>query len=225
MNGVVLAGGASSRMGTDKALLPSATGDPRALAERQIALLRRSGADRVFVSLRRDGPVPSAALVPRYRGDAPEVVYDERPGTGPLGGIVAAMMRDPHLHLIVLAVDMAGVGHDIIGTLVAASTAEAGAVPSVSGRLEALCAVYPPHAAAAAEAEIRGPRRSPSALLARLAGEGRVRSVRFTARDADRFRSWNRPQDLPPELRARVAQRPPEVRNATPGTRDRSSMA
>lgn len=225
MNGVVLAGGASSRMGLDKALLPSATGDPLTLAERQIALLRRSGADRVFVSLRRDGPVSSAAIVPRYRGDAPEVVYDERPDTGPLGGIVAAMMRDPHLHLIVLAVDMVGVGPDIIGALVAASTAEAGAAPSVSGRLEALCAVYPPHAAVAAEAEIRGPRRSPSALLARLVGEGHVRSVRFTDREADRFRSWNRPKDLPPELRARIARRPPDGRNATPGTSDRSSLA
>ncbi|MDE0395037.1 MAG: molybdenum cofactor guanylyltransferase [Gammaproteobacteria bacterium] len=225
MNGVVLAGGASLRMGMDKALLPYATGDPRTLAERQVALLRRSGADRVFVSLRRDGPVPSSALVPSYRGDAPEVVYDERPGMGPLGGIVAAMTRDPHLHLIVLAVDMAGVGADIIGALVAASTAEAGAAPSVSGRLEALCAVYPPHAAATAETEIRGPRRSPSALLARLAGEGRVRSVRFPAQETDRFRSWNRPRDLPPELLGRIAQRPPEGRNATPGTGSRSSIA
>ena len=225
MNGVVLAGGASSRMGMDKALLPSATGDPRTLAERQVALLRRSGAARVFVSLRRDGPVRSASLVPGYGGEAPEVIYDERSDTGPLGGIVAAMKRDPHLHLIVLAVDMAGVGSDIIGALVAASTAEAGAAPSVFDRLEALCAVYPPHAAAAAEAEIRGPRRSPSALLARLVNEGLMQSVRFTAREADRFRSWNRPQDLPPELRARIAQRPPEEQNATPGTGRRRGMA
>lgn len=225
MNGVVLAGGASSRMGMDKALLPSATGDPRTLAERQVALLRRSGADRVFVSLRRDGPVPPVALVSGYHGDVPEVVYDERPGTGPLGGIVAAMKREPHLHLIVLAVDMPGVGADIIGALVAASTEEAGAAPSVSGHLEALCAVYPPHAAAAAETEIQGSRRSPSALLARLAGEGLVRSVRFTAREADRFRSWNRPQDLPPELRARIAQRPPEGRNATPDPGGRRGTA
>lgn len=225
MNGVVLAGGASSRMGMDKALLPYATGDPRTLAERQVELLRRSGANRVFVSLRRDGPVPSAALVPSHRGDAPEVVYDERPGAGPLGGIVVAMMRDPHLHLIVLAVDMAGVGTDIIGALVAACTAEAGAAPSVAGRLEALCAVYPPHAAAAAEAEVRGLRRSPSALLTRLASEERVRSVRFPAREAHRFRSWNRPRDLPPELLGRISRRPPEGQNATPGAGNRSSMA
>lgn len=216
MNGVVLAGGASSRMGMDKALLPSAAGDPRTLAERQVALLRRSGADRVFVSLRRDGPVRPAALLPNHDGEMPEVVYDERPGKGPLGGIVASIKRDPHLHLIVLAVDMPGVGPDIIAALVAASTAEAGAAPSVSGRLEALCAIYPPHAEVAALAEIRGPRRSPSALLSRLAGDGLVRTVRFTAREADRFRSWNRPQDLPPELRARIGRRPLEGRNAAP---------
>ena len=205
VNGVVLAGGSSSRMGVVKALLPVAPGDARTLAERQLALLRRSGAARVFLSLRRDGPLSLSAHLGESADEAPEVVYDEGERAGPLGGIVAAMRRAPNLHLLVLAVDMASVGPGLLSTLLAECTAEAGAAPRVSGRFEALCAIYPPHALAAAEGEVRGPRRSPSALLARLEGQDLVRPVKFGTLEAARLKSWNRPEDLPLELRARIA--------------------
>ena len=203
MNGVVLAGGASSRMGLDKALLPVAPGDARTLVERQLALLRRSGAARVFLSLRRDGPLSLSALGGEGVGDAPEIVYDEGERAGPLGGIVAAMRKAPDVHLLVLAVDMAGVGSDILSTLLAECTADAGAAPRVSGRFEALCAIYPPGVLAVAEGEMWGLRRSPSALLARLEERGIVRPVTFGILEATRLKSWNRPEDLPPEFRAR----------------------
>ncbi len=205
MNGVVLAGGASSRMGLDKALLPVTPGDARTLVERQLALLRRSGAARVFLSLRRDGPLSLSAFGGERAGEAPDVVYDEGERAGPLGGIVAAMRRAPDVHLLVLAVDMAGVGSDILSTLLAECTADAGAAPRVSGRFEALCAIYPPRVLAVAEGEMRGPRRSPSALLARLEERGIVRPVNFGILEATRLKSWNGLEDLPPELRARFS--------------------
>lgn len=212
VNGVVLAGGVSSRMGVNKALLPGAGGDARTLAERQVTLLRRSGAGRVFLSLRRDEPLSLSALTRESAQEMLEVVYDEGERGGPLGGIVAAMRRAPHLHLLVLAVDMARVGPDLLSTLLTECTAGTGAAPFVAGRFEALCAVYPPHALAAAEEEMRGPRRSPSALLARLTSERLVRPVNFGALETARLKSWNRPDDLPPELRSRIV-RDPQARS------------
>lgn len=87
-NGVVLAGGRSSRMGRDKALLQI---DDVPLIERQMTLLRRAGVDDVRVSGHR----------PDYAG-----IEDHVADAGPLGGLagVAAAMDDADL--LVLPVDM-----------------------------------------------------------------------------------------------------------------------
>lgn len=206
MNGVVLAGGRSSRMRVNKALLPAAPGDGRTLAERQLELLRRSGALEVFLSLRPHGPGPAPALTGHDPADAPEVVYDEAREIGPLGGIVAGMRRAPDLHLLVLAVDMAAADLNLLATLVRNCTAETGAVPRVSGRWEPLCAVYPPRVLKQAEARSRGPDRAPSSWVSQLAIQGLVRPVNFRAPEAACLKSWNRPEDLPAGLGAEIVE-------------------
>ena len=87
--GVLLAGGLSSRMGRDKALLDW-RGTP--LIEHQLATLRAAGVDEVCVSGER----------PDYRG-----VADLAPQRGPLGGLtsVAAGVAG-ECDLLVIPVDM-----------------------------------------------------------------------------------------------------------------------
>ncbi|MBQ4855860.1 molybdenum cofactor guanylyltransferase [Rhodanobacter sp. B2A1Ga4] len=87
--GVVLAGGLSSRMGRDKALLDW---QGRPLIERQLAVLREAGIDDVRVSGHRPG----------YHG-----VVDAMPQAGPLGGLAGiadALVSDAEL--LVIPVDM-----------------------------------------------------------------------------------------------------------------------
>jgi molybdenum cofactor guanylyltransferase len=86
--GVVLAGGLSSRMGRDKALLPW---QGRPLIERQMAVLRETGVDNVQISGERAD----------YQGIADPVAH-----AGPLGGIagIAAICEDGDL--LIIPVDM-----------------------------------------------------------------------------------------------------------------------
>src|SRR5579859_5479057 len=77
--GVVLAGGASRRMGRDKAALVL-DGEP--LLARVVSRLREA-VDRVIVI----GPPDRAAIVP---SDV-SVFLDLEPGLGPLGGIYSAL--------------------------------------------------------------------------------------------------------------------------------------
>ena len=95
LSAAVLAGGRSSRMGQDKALLPLATDGPPLLA----IVLRRLGlvADDVFV-VATDRPDYASFGVPIYP--------DELEEAGTLGGIATALRRARHDHCLVVACDM-----------------------------------------------------------------------------------------------------------------------
>lgn len=87
--GVVLAGGLSSRMGRDKALL---AWQGRPLIERQLAVLRAAGVDDVRVSGDRAA----------YGG-----IADAIPQAGPLGGLAGvARAQAEDVDLLVVPVDM-----------------------------------------------------------------------------------------------------------------------
>jgi len=86
-NGVVLAGGLSSRMGTDKAQLRLGE---QSLLERAKLVLEQAGAERVFVS---------------RNGFEPDSLPDIYPQHGPLSGLHAALFAD-ELPIIAIPVDM-----------------------------------------------------------------------------------------------------------------------
>ncbi len=86
--GVVLAGGQSSRMGCDKALLHHTSETLLARCQR---LLLEAGADKVLIS-RNDG--------------APGHLADHFADRGPLGGIHAAICAEPGPDLLVVPVDL-----------------------------------------------------------------------------------------------------------------------
>ncbi len=95
--GLVLAGGASSRMGEDKALLRHGE---HSLLELAVRRLTAAGANPVLVS-----------------GDRPEYdcIPDRQPGLGPLGGLASVINERPGLGnrlLLVTAVDTPGLSAD-----------------------------------------------------------------------------------------------------------------
>ena len=87
INGIVLAGGLSTRMGRDKALLPW---QGRTLLEHMRGLLKQAGAREVWVS----GNYPSFGGVP-----------DRVARCGPLGGLYSVVMQMPDGPAWVVPVD------------------------------------------------------------------------------------------------------------------------
>lgn len=131
---IVLAGGASSRMGFDKAFY-NLHGET--LLQRQLRMAQSIGAKQVFISGRNDAD---------YAGYAAEVLYDDTPACGPLGGIIAGMRAANHPLLLVLAVDMPHITTTFLSKLLARTSATCGIAPIHSdGILEPLAACYPIH--------------------------------------------------------------------------------
>ncbi len=99
--GLILAGGRSRRMGTDKAALIHPDG--RSLVRRCYDLLDEAGCKRILISLRHDQPLPDglsdlAAL---------EIVRDPAEGSvGPMVGIASGMRLQPAANWLVLACDL-----------------------------------------------------------------------------------------------------------------------
>ena len=131
--GLVLAGGRSRRMGSDKALLEK--GGQTQLA-RSVELLERH-LDRVFVSARSDQSDEERERFPR--------ITDRYDDLGPLAGILSAIDAYPEADWVVLACDLPNVDDDTIKRLVArrrdASPFLAYA-SSHNGLPEPLCAIY-----------------------------------------------------------------------------------
>ena len=184
MNAFILAGGQSTRMGRDKALLEV---DGETLVERALGLLRGLG------------------LAPRICGSRldlahfADVVPDNFPLCGPLGGIEAALaVSDTELNLFV-PVDLPGLPGDFLRWLMArAETGQAVAtIPKYGGRLQPLCAVYRPQFADAAENSLRSGHYKIDALFAaphtRIVAEKELESAGFSS---SMFRNLNTPGEL-----------------------------
>jgi len=98
LRGLVLAGGRSSRMGSDKASLVHPDG--RTLAVRCRDLLLEAGCENVVISLRHDQEIPVGL------GNV-EIVRDpEGESGGPMTGIVSGMRQHPGADWLILACDL-----------------------------------------------------------------------------------------------------------------------
>ncbi len=127
----MLAGGQSSRMGRDKALLLL---DGVPLIVHALASLRRLGLQPVIAGARAD-----------LAGHAP-FVADLHPGCGPLGGIEAALAATSSAEqaVLFLPVDLPLLPVAFLSLLVqrAEQTGAHATIPMVAGRAQPLCAVY-----------------------------------------------------------------------------------
>jgi molybdopterin-guanine dinucleotide biosynthesis protein A len=139
--GLVLAGGRSTRMKSDKATLPYGG---RTQPERVFELLMPFCA-RVFLSIRRD-------QAGTFGREAFSLLCDTVEGLGPMGGILSAFEAHPGAAWLVLACDLPYVDAATLGHLVRHRNREKVATAFASahdGLPEPLCAIYEPRAAAA----------------------------------------------------------------------------
>lgn len=133
--GLILAGGASLRMGRDKALLSV---DGESLLARQARLLREAGAARVLVS---PGSRPAVAERSRHLGLP---CTSDSPGIGgPAAGLLGALPSADTAHVLALAVDLAGLTPALLARLAAPLASDHGRAFATSGFVEPLAALYP----------------------------------------------------------------------------------
>jgi molybdopterin-guanine dinucleotide biosynthesis protein A len=152
--GFILAGGQSSRMGTEKAFLQF----------RGCTLLGRA-----IAALR---PLCDVAIVgdPAKFSPYGTVIEDVYPRRGPLAGIHAALTHSSAELNLVLAVDMPFVSPDLLAFLFAsaASTDALVTVPHSARGFQPLCAVYRRPFATAAEQALKAGKNKIDALFAAI---------------------------------------------------------
>lgn len=165
---MLLVGGQSRRMGTDKATLMVAG---ERLWQRQLGVLRELTPDVLWISARAR---------PDWCPENVEAILDEPPSRGPLSGITAAFERLRTSHLLALAIDMPQMTAAHIGILWSCAEARRGVVPVNQNWFEPLCAIYPAEA-------------SDLALCALSQGQ---LSLQDFARDLSR-RNWTTSYDIP----------------------------
>lgn len=129
VTGVVLAGGKSSRMGTDKGLVMFRQ---KHLVEYPLGLLSRF-CDRILISSNNPG----------YEKFGFEVIPDIQAGAGPMAGIAACLHQSRSEHNLVLSCDLPFLDPIVIETILRKTQEHTFVVPVDSlGRAEPMCAYY-----------------------------------------------------------------------------------
>jgi molybdopterin-guanine dinucleotide biosynthesis protein A len=173
--GVVLVGGASRRMGKDKASIEF---DGTTLLERSVGVLAE-----VFLSVVVSGG--------DWSPDGFRVLPDLVPGLGPLGGLDTAYGVAAGRSVFLLAVDMPFVDASIIRGIADPEVAAMSVrVPMGDGRRQPLCAVYGSGLGPIVRDRIDGRNRSMESLFAA------VNLEEITGFDDDVFMNVNTQADL-----------------------------
>lgn len=128
ITGIVLAGGKSSRMGTDKGLLNY---KGKKLVEYSIDLMRKYCNDLII-----------STNNPEYRQFGIPALEDEFPEKGPAGGIFTALKKSITDWNLVVACDMPFLNRNFMDTLLSGSGNSCGVVPVHDGLFEPLAALY-----------------------------------------------------------------------------------
>lgn len=185
--GAVLAGGASRRMGRDKAKLRVGG---ETLVRRQVRALRRAGAEPIVI-VRRSGQRAAMRGV-RH-------VHDEFVDAGPLAGLHAALKAAAEAEaqwVAVLAVDMPMADAEWFERQRAGCRVGAGVVVRHANGFEPLAAIYPCEALRAVERRLRRGKFSMQALVAALVRQRKMRVTELAEGERWRVENWNRPEDV-----------------------------
>jgi molybdopterin-guanine dinucleotide biosynthesis protein A len=184
ISAVLLAGGESRRMGTDKATLLF-RGKP--LWQIQLETLRKLEPQEIFVSARID---------PSWRPDDVRFVVDIPPSRGPLSGLAASLDQMRTTHLLALAIDMPWMSNKYLEFLCAQIVPGRGVVPHTGDRAEPLAAIYPREAATKFRDALTGPDFSLQSVIRDLVASGKLRQIFVTERETKLFRNANIASDL-----------------------------
>ena len=184
LSAVLLAGGESRRMGTDKATM-FFQGAP--LWERQLGILRELRPEKIFISARADSSWRPAEI---------ELLLDEPPSRGPLSGLTRALARMETTHLVALAVDMPFMTIEQMRLLCGLATPDCGIVPVIGERAEPLAAIYPRESAPDFAAALAGRDFSLQGLVRKLAAANKIQIVSVLESDEHLYRSVNERGDF-----------------------------
>ncbi|MBL7945155.1 MAG: molybdenum cofactor guanylyltransferase [Flavobacteriales bacterium] len=181
--GVVLAGGRSSRMGRDKALMDY---QGRPLIQHAIDVLHPHVDELLIIG----DPL-------LYDRSGALAIADDAPGNGPLGGIVTALRYAWNERMIILACDMPHVPARFLTLLKGALDEHHEAVVAqCDGRLEPLAAVYTRRCRHPFASQVQAGRLKMSDAIEQV----RTRYVQICPGEdgwpSDLFRNINAPSDL-----------------------------
>lgn len=181
---VLIAGGASLRMGQSKAFIDYA-GMP--LWRRQINTLAELAPSELLIST-------SAQLT--WEPGPWQIIYDRMPGLGPLGGLDAAFHASSANFLVVLAVDMPAMTADFLKLLLS-KVGEKGIVPKLADFFQGTAAVYPRSVHPLVENILANDDRSFQSLVRRAIKCDLVDIHPVTEEQRVFFLNINEPRDLP----------------------------
>ena len=161
--GFALAGGQSSRMGTDKALIEF---EGQLLIERSIGILKAAGIPVSIAGARNESR-------PRLESYAP-VIPDRTPGLGPLSGICTGLRMTSAEYGVFLPVDVPLIPASLIVYLLwhARITGALVTVASVNGRPQTFPAVIARKTLPALDERLRGAERGCLAAFQAASAEG-----------------------------------------------------
>ena len=176
---VLLAGGESRRMGTDKARIVC-YGKP--LWQVQLETLRRLRPAEIFLSARTDRS---------WRPADVQFIEDVPPSRGPLSGIAASLAKIRTAHLLALAIDMPFMTENYLRALCDAIAPGRGVVAKINNRTEPVAAVYPREAEIDFRTALAGSDFSLQNTVGHLVTSGKLREVCVMEEETGLFRNVN----------------------------------
>ncbi|MCM3692998.1 molybdenum cofactor guanylyltransferase [Neobacillus niacini] len=126
---IILSGGKSSRMGTNKALLKL---NEKTTIERMVDTLKIYFDDIILVTNEMES----------YQFLGVKMVSDHYPGKGPLAGFHAGLMASDYDVNFITACDMPFISGELAATLVNMIDHHDALVPVINGKMQTLCGVF-----------------------------------------------------------------------------------
>ena len=184
LSAVLLAGGESRRMGTDKATFPF-RGKP--LWQIQLETLRKLRPAEIFLSARTD---------PSWRPADVQFIGDIPPSRGPLSGIAATLVKIRTAHLLALAIDMPFMTENYLRSICDATDPGLGIIAKINSCAEPLAAVYPREAEIDFRTALAGNDFSLQNIVRQLVTSGKLREIPVTKEERRLFRNLNNMADV-----------------------------
>lgn len=141
--GIILAGGFSRRMGSDKALLPVPGREQVTFVAHLASLLTTLCSEVVLVTRDEDQATRYRQHLATQEAGSVLIVSDKVSAAGPLMGLYSGLNVIHTSHALVMAVDMPFVHKDILAFLLSYPLNEALLVPVVDDIPQVLLALYP----------------------------------------------------------------------------------
>jgi molybdopterin-guanine dinucleotide biosynthesis protein A len=183
LTAALLAGGRSTRMGTDKAFLRIGN---ELLIERQLRCLRETGAEELLISGR-------AGV--NYSPFCVRVIYDGQSHAGPLAGLASILKSASSDMVLVLAVDLPEMNSTMLKKILSATTEESGCVPVDAEGFQPLAATYPRRLLPLAERHLAASRLSMREFVQASIETGLLLPLPIDPSENICFTNWNQPSD------------------------------